>query len=326
MHKREPTSLIVPNPPPHFRRCSPPLKYCQNCSRRGHGFRSCSKPITSYGIIAFQRKKNNDLHFLLIQRKDSIGYLDLLRGRYMENAKGKNAMLQNIKILIEEMIPEEVERLKTKSFRELWDALWINHRCRAYVTDYKDAESKFAALDLSNLLANVECKWNKQEYGFPKGRRNGRETDLQCARREFEEETGLKSHDYTIVDDLEIQEVFTGSNGKNYRHIYYIAELKDNANVGIDKENITQMSEIRDVGLFSVKECLALFREYDLTKRSIVVQLHRRLNAMAAAAASSANASAPEKKKIPSPLPTVPVWKCKSFPSFVRSTTPSPPV
>ena len=40
--------------------------------------------------------------------------------------------------------------------------------------------------------------------GFPKGRRNLGESDQDCAIREFEEESGFKSKDYVILNDVNL--------------------------------------------------------------------------------------------------------------------------
>lgn len=247
-------------------------KYCQNCSKKGHGFRFCTKPIVSFGVLAFRR--DPELRFLLIQRKDSIGFLDFVRGRYSSTCGSDvNSTLQNIKILIEEMTPEEKERILNHPFDELWNDLWMNHLSRAYINDYQEAKSKYESLNISNLICNTESKWYTQEYGIPKGRRcNGKESDIDCAKREFEEESGLKSSDYTILNLPPIQETFTGSNGLIYKHVYYIAEIKDNIPIGIDENNMTQVSEVQKVGLFTLRECIQLLREYDITKRSLLIQ------------------------------------------------------
>ena len=39
-------------------------------------------PIVSYGIIPFTII-NKTIHFLMIRRKDSVGYIDLIRGKYL---------------------------------------------------------------------------------------------------------------------------------------------------------------------------------------------------------------------------------------------------
>ena len=55
--------------------------FCNNCGKHGHLFHQCKNPITSIGIIVF----NNDgpkTEYLMIRRKDSLGYVDFMRGKY----------------------------------------------------------------------------------------------------------------------------------------------------------------------------------------------------------------------------------------------------
>ena len=60
--------------------------FCNNCGKIGHLFHQCKIPITSIGIIAF-RIKDNKIEYLLIRRKDSISFVDFLRGKYNLNNK-----------------------------------------------------------------------------------------------------------------------------------------------------------------------------------------------------------------------------------------------
>ena len=55
--------------------------FCNNCGRSGHLFHQCKIPITSIGIIAF-RKAIDDYEVLLIKRKDSLAFVDFMRGKY----------------------------------------------------------------------------------------------------------------------------------------------------------------------------------------------------------------------------------------------------
>ena len=58
--------------------------FCNNCGKNGHVFHQCKQPITSIGIIAF-RYKNNKREYLMIRRKDSLGFVDFMRGKYPLN-------------------------------------------------------------------------------------------------------------------------------------------------------------------------------------------------------------------------------------------------
>ena len=86
--------------------------FCNNCGRVGHLFHQCKNPITSIGIICF-RKNNDKLEYLLIKRKDSLGYVDFMRGKYPLYNK---RYLLNI---INEMTLEEKHNLLTNTFFRL---------------------------------------------------------------------------------------------------------------------------------------------------------------------------------------------------------------
>ena len=58
---------------------------CNNCGVYGHLFYNCKKPITSFGIICFRINLYNKIEYLMVQRKDSLGYVDFLRGKFNIN-------------------------------------------------------------------------------------------------------------------------------------------------------------------------------------------------------------------------------------------------
>src|SRR4029078_913826 len=206
---------------------------CINCSISGHTFKDCLRPVTSCGILAFRR--NPELKFLLIQRKDSIGYIDFLRGKY--NTKSTKKTIQ--KTLVEEMTHDEKQNILSKPFDTLWDQLWCNHRSRMYLNYYENAKTKFFQIDIYNMLTNTASKWTDQEYCIPKGRRNNNESNLECAIREFTEETGYRRNEFHIIHTTNtIEEIFTGSNGITYKHIYFLAEIVTSREPFVDKNNI----------------------------------------------------------------------------------------
>ena len=70
--------------------------YCNNCGKKGHLYNQCKLPITSLGIIAF-RFNEKKLEFLMIRRKDTLGFIDFMRGKYSLQNKEyiKNMILYN---------------------------------------------------------------------------------------------------------------------------------------------------------------------------------------------------------------------------------------
>ena len=77
---------------------------CNNCGKQGHLFHQCKLPITSYGIILF-RSTSNGLQYLMIRRKDSFGYIDFIRGKYVQNN------LEHLKSIFNEMSVVEKEAI-----------------------------------------------------------------------------------------------------------------------------------------------------------------------------------------------------------------------
>ena len=54
---------------------------CGNCGIQGHIYKYCKEPIISLGIILFRINKNIP-EFLMIQRKNSVNYIEFIRGKY----------------------------------------------------------------------------------------------------------------------------------------------------------------------------------------------------------------------------------------------------
>jgi len=86
---------------------SHPYQFCNNCGKTGHSYNQCSKPITSNGVIAFT-KSGKSVKYLLICRKDTLGYVEFLRGKYPLYNK---EYIQNI---INEMTVQEKANLLQK--------------------------------------------------------------------------------------------------------------------------------------------------------------------------------------------------------------------
>ena len=91
-------------------------QYCNNCGKQGHIFQNCKKPIISSGIVAF-KNESNTLKYLMICRKDSLGFVDFYKKYNINNTT-------HIINLINEMTLKEKQMLKDNNFEELWKYLW----------------------------------------------------------------------------------------------------------------------------------------------------------------------------------------------------------
>ena len=243
---------------------------CINCNGVGHAFKDCKMPIISYGIIAWRRPKRDRpwIEYLLIQRKDTIGYIDFIRGKYSNQSMIKN--------LFEEMTDEERMRLATFDFKKIWQDLWNNKSSRIYINEYEKSKSKFEKLNIQGMLNGTpKSKWKDNGFEYTKGRKNINETNIECAKREFIEESGYREDEFVVMDCVEeISELFFGSNGKRYKHIYYIAMMLTDREPVVDPNNMIQSGEIRKIGWFPFNKCINLFRSYHTSKRNVLYQVN----------------------------------------------------
>jgi ADP-ribose pyrophosphatase YjhB (NUDIX family) len=275
---------------------------CGNCGERGHMIRDCINPITSFGIIAFkiinnakEEQKDYDnlnlflskpgsnypkIKFLMIQRKDTMGYIDFIRGKYPDNDDDIKYKL--LKTYVREMTTNEKSRLITKSFDELWKDLWVNHDSKCFKNEYDRAKYKFSNLNVSQLVGSLDSEFTFAEFGFPKGRKNMKESNIECAKREFTEETCYKQNSYDIIQNYPpIEENFIGTNGIAYKHIYYLAKMKNDISPPkIDPTNLVQTGEVQNIGWFTYEECKHLIRPYDTAKKDALQHVYDDLLSM----------------------------------------------
>jgi len=252
--------------------------FCNNCGKTGHAFHQCKHPITSIGIIAV-RYKNNNLEYLMIRRKDTLGFVDFMRGKYPLYNK---LYLMNI---INEMTLSEKNQLLENNFNNLWQKLWGANIGIQYRGEEKVSREKFESLKLGitsggseytlkSLIELSNTKWDEPEWGYPKGRRNYQEKDLICALREFEEETGYDKSSLKIIQNLlPFEEIFTGSNYKSYKHKYYVALVEEDS-IPICSY---QKTEVSSVEWKTFNNVCNVIRPYNLEKLDVIKRVNRLL-------------------------------------------------
>jgi len=253
---------------------------CANCGKLGHTFRDCCEPVTSYGILAIKMTEGIP-HYLLIRRRDSLSYVEFLRGKYkMDN-------IDYIQLLINGMTIAEKERLLTQAFDMLWENLWNSQNTRQYRQEYESAKRHFEQLKntgdvygklLSRYIEISDTAWAEPEWGFPKGRRSVRETEVDCALREFEEETALSRRIVHLVDDVSPEsELYVGTNGIPYRQVYFIGGCASNSTATHQPSNRVMSREVGDIGWFLFEEAYLKIRPTNAEKRAVLGRVHHRV-------------------------------------------------
>ncbi len=225
-------------------------------------------------------RERSVVQYLLVRRKDSLNFVEFIRGKYDP---------QDLKFLFQafsEMSITERQSIASTEFKTLWRNLWLTSYTNISNTEFYIAENKFYNLmrgyysydgkfvSIAVLLEETTSRFRCPEWGFPKGKRNRRETDYECARREFGEETGCRPEDYTVLHQLDsVGETFKGSNDVFYKHIYYVACHKQGSIIETQLSNPEQMAEIGELNWFTAKQALELFRPYDVEKRALLMRL-----------------------------------------------------
>ena len=213
------------------------------------------EPILSCGVICI-RRIHGDLHVLLIRRKDSLSYVEFIRGKY------KPSDPHYIHELVDGMSKKERNTILDKEFVDLWGKMWISKSYKRHRPEYDKSFHRFESIkeNIREYIRNhPENGWDEPEWGFPKGRPNKEESVIECAVREFGEETGIVKEKLMILNDNEYEENYTGTNGISYRNHYVIGTCEEE-DVGVNPRNYHQAKEVSAVRWVSLGEAYKYVR------------------------------------------------------------------
>jgi 8-oxo-dGTP pyrophosphatase MutT (NUDIX family) len=243
-----------------------------------------------------------------------------MRGKYKVTNHDYLIQLLNGMTLLER------ERLLKEPFESLWEGLWgppleLSH---SYKYEKEQARQKLDALrmghpSLEDLLARATPAWTTPEWGFPKGRRDLRESEFACAMREMWEETNIQEKDVCVVRGLDpLEESFKGTNDITYLHKYYITYVPDGQGQQsfeqCYQENPHIRLEIGDIQWCTLEEALSRIRDTNDEKKKVLLRAAHLLSVYCplflgstsfkwrGAAAAAAGPPSPLLRSAPAPL------------------------
>lgn len=212
-----PTLLISSNiPNDHHHYNDKPTGYIVETQKQN------TQPIVSYGLILYSLQSVGnriDTYFLVQSRTYSYEFLDIIRGRYKQD---------NIDRVLIYLSDREREYLRTYSFYDLWKNTYNKSNKGRYYVKAKRKYDNNLHIFINILNQNrAKLKTESDSYDFPKGRKLPNETSVDCAIREFREETGLNIP-LDIRKDSDNQpicfsEKYIGTDGILYKSIYFLA-------------------------------------------------------------------------------------------------------
>lgn len=193
----------------------------------------------SYGIILFDVKLDAAM---LVKSRYSYEYVDFVHGRYV----------QNVSHLFQCMSIEELNDIYSLNFDRMWDRIWLGNgspklRARKKMkfihTWLGDGGAYLQSILYRNTSLYHGARWN-----YPKGRQQScHELGVDCAIREFNEETGITRDKYRIIPGFKYVFSFVKT-GVKYIYIYFGAIARDahlQPTLGVSAEQIAEIADIR---------------------------------------------------------------------------------
>lgn len=229
----------------------------------------------SVGIMCW--KHTHDGYKVLIERKRcTYAFIEFAHGHYNSHNETR------IKYLLNNMTVNEKIDILSLEFGVIWHRVWLYNPENIYTVthSYRKKAQKFnnsfvrdGGVKLRRLLAdtsNIDTDWE-----FPKGRKKSNfELDVQCAIREFREETNIKHSDYKILFDIDPITYSHSDQYVNYVNKYYTAIVKPGKHCKpkIIFECKDQLSEVDALRWTSLRELAVLDptgRLHKLAKQSL---------------------------------------------------------
>ena len=263
-------------------KCSNRLLYCYNCFESSHIAHNCPKPVNSYGIICYKISQLGDIKYLFVQRRFSYSFVDFMTGKYsLTNYKYIQKMFNKM-TLFERCL------IKNNDFKELWakvfgsifiykksvNRIFYKGSIKFYILrdSFKYGKRTFK----TDTFINNSCdNYKTPEWYFPKGRKNNNEKKLDCAIREFMEETNMQEDNFQVICNYNtLSETHISMNNKIYCAEFYIAEFLDNHEYTFLEKNNYQRQEIGNIEWLTYNEAKKKFRIYEVEKFALLDELH----------------------------------------------------
>lgn len=266
-----------------------------NYKKTGNFVKNSDEPCISVGIICFKLNKTiyktflqnlsitsyydlsnlilNNIHlfnhyndmieFMLVKRRHSLNYIEFIRGKYDPYD------VEQVRNMFSLMSTHEVDMIKSQEFDHLWENLWMkNAHNKKYMAEFNQSKEHFNMLKQNSMDIFIS-EYKDTEWEIPKGRKKTNEKNIECAVREFKEETNIAQDDYVLMRCVDpIHDNFIGTNSKKYRHIFYTALITTDVNI-MDCHNC----EIEMVKWCKWSELNDIIRPYNNNKINILTNV-----------------------------------------------------
>ena len=191
------------------------------------------KQSTSHGIVLFTINEKNQVVFLVAKRRYTYAYIEFLFRKH-------HSERQN---LVHDMTSKEIAQLLTYKFERLWE----DYHLESYSDANEESYTKYAhdlfiesmkkyrikllrSLDVPRGNENKKLIWE-----FPKGKKNYFKQGLECALREFKEETGIDTKNFVSINGAYLEN-YKGDDERPYSTMLYPMFIKNHKKLLIHKK------------------------------------------------------------------------------------------
>lgn len=155
--------------------------------------------MSSYGVACFRHIPGNGYEVILMKRRYTYEFRIFVYGDYKYN--GPNISMQYMSSLLSRMTVDEKLLIMTWDFNRLWYKIWLTDvgvpdNLREKFENMYNAIGKTVLVNMIESSASADTIWE-----LPKGRMDTLESEVECANREFVEETGIPKHKYNLFID-----------------------------------------------------------------------------------------------------------------------------
>lgn len=181
--------------------------------------------MASYGICCYRIIPNQEMEVLVLRRRYTYAYCAIIYGNYRT--------AHDLSRLFNGTTVDEKITLLTADFESIWRRVFVGDECdsekytRAKVI-FSDMIEILGLSEYQNMIRNADNAGDTWE--LPKGRRDANETEIECACREFCEETAIPREDYRVLIDSMIRCFFR--DGESLYHVrFWAAVMKSMASM-----------------------------------------------------------------------------------------------
>lgn len=231
-------------------------QYSQKYSSRKQNKRKRKIVKRSYGI-ACCRYVNNEMQILLVKKRYTYAFCDFLHGSYKRKNIPKNKMHEYFVNEFSKMTVDEKLDILSLDYERMWYRVWLNEpKDSGFYTAKSRFQNTFlidGGPELLKRLVNNSTHSNLI-WEIPKGRKSNKdEPDINCAVREFHEETTVEKSTYKIITNKKYTYSFTDEN-ITYVVTYYPAVSYCGSNVKIKLSGYDQIAEIADIKWMNIND------------------------------------------------------------------------